>query len=132
LDLDELSLRDGWPIAALGTVRIRALEVLPLGAPPGTALLALGDYELSSFEVADLRLAAALRDEGGPLEINGTVMLALQAPRTLAGAHPRFDGRVRERGDIPAELRTPLEFLTAEVDAEGWRTLNLDPWLRQL
>jgi hypothetical protein len=132
LDIDELSLRNGWPVAAQGTVRIRDLEVLPLGSPPGSALLALGDYELSSFEVADLRLGAALRDEGGPLEIQGTVMLALQTPGTLAGARPQFDGRVRERGSIATELKTPLEFLTAEVDPEGWRTLNLDPWLRQL
>ncbi|HEY7672784.1 MAG TPA: type II secretion system protein N [Gammaproteobacteria bacterium] len=132
LDLAELSLRNGWPVAATGTVRIRELEVFPLGAPAGSALIPLGNYELSSFEVAELGLAALLRDDGGPLEIQGTVMLALQAPRTLAGAHPRFDGRVRERGDIPPELRTPLEFLTAAVDAEGWRTLNLDPWLRQL
>jgi general secretion pathway protein N len=132
LDIDELSLRDGWPVAALGTVRIRDLEVLPLGAPPGSALLPLGNYELSSFEVADLRLGAALRDDGGPLEIQGKVMLALQTPGALAGAHPRFEGRVRERGSIPPELKTPLEFLTAEVDTEGWRTLNLDPWLRQL
>jgi hypothetical protein len=132
LDVDELSLRDGWPVAAMGTVRIRGLEVLPLGAPAGSALLPLGNYELSTFEVADQRLGARLRDEGGPLEISGTVMLALQSPRTLAGARPRFDGRVRERGEIPTELKTPLEFLTAEVDAEGWRTLNLDPWLRQL
>jgi hypothetical protein len=132
VDLGELSLRDGWPVAAMGTVKIRNLEVLPLGAPPGSALLPLGDYELSGFEVADLRLAAALRDEGGPLEIQGTVMVALRTPGTLAGARPRFDGRVRERANIPAEIKTPLEFLTAAVDAEGWRTLNLDPWLRQL
>jgi hypothetical protein len=39
---------------------------------------------------------------------------------------------VRERDTVPVELKTPLEFLTAEVDADGWRTLNLDPWLRQL
>jgi hypothetical protein len=59
-------------------------------------------------------------------------MLALQTPGTLAGARPRFDGRVRERANTPTEIKTPLEFLTAEVDAEGWRTLNLDPWLRPL
>jgi hypothetical protein len=132
LDFDELAVRDGWPIAATGTIRVRELQVLPLGATPGSALIALGDYELSNFEVADLRLGAALRDAGGPLEIQGTVMLALQTPGTLVGARPRFDGRVRERGDLSAELKTPLEFLTATVDAEGWRTLNLDPWLRQL
>jgi hypothetical protein len=39
---------------------------------------------------------------------------------------------VRERADLPAELREPLEFLTAEIDGSGWRTLNLDPWLQTL
>jgi general secretion pathway protein N len=132
LELEELVLRDGWPVAATGLLRLRALEVRPLGAQPGSALIGLGDYELSSFEVSDLQFDAALRDQGGPLEINGTVMLALQTPGTLAGAHPRFDGRVRERADIPEELRTPLNFLTVQTDADGWRTLDLDPWLSQL
>ena len=132
LDLDELTLRDGWPVAVTGTLRVRELEVRPLGAPAGSALVALGNYELSSFAVSESHLGAALHDEGGPLEIDGTVMLALQTPGTLTGARPRFDGRVRERANISNELRTPLEFLTAEVDAEGWRKLNLDPWLSQL
>jgi hypothetical protein len=132
LDLGELTLRDGWPVSATGTLEIRALEVRPLVADAGLASIALGDYELSSFEISELHLGAALRDRGGPLEITGAVMLALQTPGTLQGARPRFDGRVRERGDIPSALREPLEFLTAEVDAEGWRTLNLDPWLSAL
>jgi general secretion pathway protein N len=132
LDLDELTLRDRWPVSATGTLQIRQLEVRPLIADAGLASIALGDYELSSLEVSDLHLGAALRDQGGPLEITGTVMLALQTPGTLQGARPRFDGRVRERGDIPSALREPLEFLTAEIDAEGWRTLNIDPWLSQL
>jgi hypothetical protein len=132
VDIAELSLRDGWPVAATGTVKVRELQVLPLGAPAGSELIPVGDYELSSFEVADLRLGAALRDAGGPLEIQGTILLALQAPGTLAGARPHFDGRVRERANIQPELKTPLDFLTTAVDAEGWRTLDIDPWLSQL
>jgi hypothetical protein len=132
LDFAELLLGDGWPTAATGTVRVRELQVLPIGAPAGSQLIPLGDYELSSFEIAEQRLGAALRDEGGPLEIRGTVMVVLETPGTLAGARPSFDGQVRERASVPSELKTPLELLTVAVDAEGWRTLNLDPWLSPL
>ena len=132
VDLDELTLRDGWPVSAAGVVRLRRLEVPPLVPGSGSSSVLLGDYELSSFELADLRLGASLRDTGGPLEVVGTVAVDLQAPRSLDGAAPSFDGRVRERADVPNMLREPLEFLTVDVDAEGWRTLDLDPWLQQL
>lgn len=132
VDLDELTLRDGWPTSAAGVVRLGRLEVPPLVPGSGSSSVLLGDYELSSFEASDLRLGASLRDTGGPLEVAGTVAVDLQAPRTLNGAVPSFDGRVRERANVSDRLREPLEFLTVDVDGEGWRTLDLDPWLQQL
>jgi hypothetical protein len=132
VNIDELELRDRWPTSIVGTLRVGRLEVPPL-VPGGSAtLVPLGDYELTGFQVAERRLAALLKDTGGPLEVTGTVALALQARETLNGAVPSFDGRVRERPDLPAALREPLEFLTVEVDGSGWRTLNLDPWLQTL
>jgi hypothetical protein len=132
LELEELTLREGWPVSIVGTLRLRQLEVPPLLAGPSTAPIPLGDYELSNFAVSTERLAAQLRDHGGPLEVEGTVALALQTPGTMRGARPMFSGRVRDRADLPAALREPLDFVTTGVDAEGWRTLDLDPWLRQL
>jgi hypothetical protein len=130
--LEELTLRNNWPMSIVGTVRLGQLEVPPLVPGGNASLVPLGDYELNNFELAERRLAAQLKDTGGPLEVAGTVTLALQVPGSLRGAVPSFDGRVRERPDLPAALREPLEFLTAEVDGSGWRTLNLDPWLQTL
>jgi len=133
---DELTLRERWPAEVAGTVTIRDLEVAPvvpgLGAAAAGTLVPLGSYELSSFAISDARLAAQLRDTGGPLEVTGIVALSLQAPATLAGAVPTFDGRVRERAGLPPTLREPLDFLTVDIDGNGWRTLDLNPWLRQL
>lgn len=132
LNLDTLELRNAWPVSAALLLRLRQIEVPPLapGAAPG--LIALGDYELSDVEIGERRLAAKLRDTGGPLEVRGTVALELASPRSLAEARPSFDGRVREREALPDVLREPLDFLTVERDAEGWRTLDLDPWLSAL
>jgi general secretion pathway protein N len=134
IDLDELQLDEGWPTSVVGTLRLRELQVPPLisNAASGSGLVPLGDYELSNVELSAQRIAARLRDTGGPLEVQGTVALALRAPATLAGASPTFDGLVRERPGLPEPLREPLEFLTLDVDANGWRRLDLDPWLSSL
>jgi hypothetical protein len=94
--------------------------------------VALGDFELSNVEISNRRISARLRDTGGPLEVEGTVALALQADSTIQGAVPMFDVLVRERAGISTALREPLEFLTVDVDESGWRTLDLDPWLSTL
>ena len=132
VNLEELTLRNNWPMSIVGSVRVGQLEVPPLVPGGNAALVPLGGYELTNFALAERRLAAQLRDTGGPLEVSGTVALTLQTAGSLRGAVPSFDGRVRERADLPAELREPLEFLTAEIDGSGWRTLNLDPWLQTL
>jgi Type II secretion system (T2SS), protein N len=130
--LDELVLRNGWPTTASGRVRVRGLGVRPIIAQSGATLVTLGDYELSNFDVSGNRLAAELHDGGGLIEVDGTVGLITQGEGTLRGARPTFEGRVRERGELPDALREPLEFLTVDIDAEGWRTLDLDPWLSAL
>jgi Type II secretion system (T2SS), protein N len=132
VNLEELTLRNTWPLSIVGTVRVGQLEVPPLVPGGNATLVPLGSYELTNFELAERRLAAQLRDTDGPLEVSGAVTLALPAAGSLQGAVPSFDGRVRERADLPAALREPLEFLTAEIDGSGWRTLNLDPWLQSL
>jgi len=132
LNIDELDLRNGWPVSAALRLRVRQIEVPPLVPGAASGLIALGDYELSDVEIGDRRFAAELHDTGGPLEVDGTVALELASPGTLDGAVPTFDGRVRERESLPEALRQPLDFLTVERDAEGWRTLDLDPWLSAL
>lgn len=132
LDIDTLELRGGWPLEAALRLRVRQIEVPPLVPDGAPALVPLGDYELSEVEIGERRISASLRDTGGPLEVAGTVALDLAQPRTLAGAVPTFEGRVRERESLPEMLRQPLEFLTVERDAAGWRTLDLNPWLSAL
>lgn len=134
VDLEQLRIENRWPTSIVGVFRLRELQVPPLlpGAGTDAELVPLGDYELSNVEISSQRVAARLRDIGGPLEVEGTVALALEAPATLQGAVPSFDGLVRERPGLPDALREPLDFLTVDVDASGWRRLDLDPWLSSL
>ena len=133
LNLDRLELVDGWPTALTGSLRIEQLRVpplLPSAAAPTS--IPFGSFEVTLTGVAARSILATVRDAGGPLEIVADLVLELDRPYTLAGAEPRISARVRERRDAPDELAVPLDMLTVATDPEGWRTLDLDPWLSRL
>ncbi|HEX6999082.1 MAG TPA: type II secretion system protein N [Gammaproteobacteria bacterium] len=118
--LDELRLEDGWPVRAVGTVRVAQLETAPF-LPTGRAskMIALGDYEAVFKETAEPGvLAADIRDTGGPLELMATLTLDRSRAYTLEGA-------VRPRTDAAPELVQALEIMTGEPDAAGRRALGL-------
>lgn len=133
LNLDTLDLVEGWPTALAGSLRIEQLRVpplLPSGATPPS--IPFGNFEITLTGVAARSILATVRDAGGPLEIVADLALELERPYTLAGAEPRISARVRERPDGPDDLAVPLDMLTVATDPEGWRTLDLDPWLSAL
>ena len=133
LSLQSLELEDGWPTAVTGTVRIEQLRVPPLLPSEGSPTpIPFGNLEVTLSSVAGRSVLAAVRDSGGPLEIAADLALELVRPYSLAGAAPSIAARVRERPDSPGELALALDVLTAATDPEGWRTLDLDPWLSSL
>ena len=116
--LDRLVLENGWPSAAVGEIKVAGLESLPLIPDGSGAYLPLGDYTISFTPAAEGTLAAQFVDNGGPLEVAGTVMVDASRTYTL-------DALVEPRAGAPEQLVEGLRVMTAEPDAEGRRRLNL-------
>lgn len=118
VQLETLVLEDGWPTQAVGEVRLAGLEVTPLIPDGSGALLPLGDYTLTLLPSSAGEIAATVVDNGGPLEVEGT--LRLDAARTYT-----IDALVKPRPNAPEMLVEGLAFMTTEPNAEGRRRLNL-------
>jgi general secretion pathway protein N len=116
--LDELALENGWPSSIVGELRLAGLETLPLIPDGSGALLALGDYTVTFAPAPRGALAAQFVDNGGPLEVSGT--LNMDDTRNYS-----IDALVEPRAGAPEALVEGLKIMTAEPDAEGRRRLNL-------
>lgn len=121
VSLDRLRLVNDFPTAVAGTVRIEKLKVTPLVAVAGKGpgLVALGDYEITFKPGGDAAVAAAIRDTGGPLEVNATLTLTKNRAYKL-------DAKVRPRADASDELVQGLKLMTGAADAKGFREFALN------
>ncbi len=111
--LSLLEISGGWPVAAVGEIR---LGNIPLGLTrdaPGTGSFA-ADFQQS--EPAE-RLVGELKDLGGALEVSGS--LVLSRPRSY-----EVSGKARARADAPAQIREALVLLGPQ-DAQGRRDFSL-------
>jgi general secretion pathway protein N len=108
-----LTLRDGWPTAAEGT-----LDVIDLTGPAQRPFN-LGSYRVVFPEAAGDSgvLTGALSDLGGPLQLNGKVELKTDRSYLL-------DGMIATRPDAPRDIANMLQFLGAP-DAQGRRPFSL-------
>jgi general secretion pathway protein N len=81
LDLGEVRLVERRPVAAAGTLFLRALH------PPGARSQPLGDFELVVGEgtVGGQSLSGRLRDLGGPLHVRGAIELDRNGRYLLRG-----------------------------------------------
>jgi hypothetical protein len=116
--LESLVLEGGWPTAVLGELKLMGLEATPLIPDGSGALLALGDYTVKFVPAPGGELAATFVDNGGPLEVQGTLRLDATRAYTL-------DALIEPRAGAPESLVEGLKFMTTEPDAEGRRRLNL-------
>lgn len=116
--LERLVLENGWPASAVGQLKIAALESLPLIPNGSGAYIPLGDYTVTFTPAPEGTLAAEVVDNGGPLELAGTV--TLDASRTYS-----IDALVKPRAGAPEQLVQGLNIMTGEPDAEGRRRLSL-------
>jgi general secretion pathway protein N len=117
LALDTLVLENGWPVAATGEIKIAGLEAPPLVSNGSGALVPLGNYVVTFVPAPVGQLSARIVDDGGPLELNGTV--SLDARRNY-----NIDALVEPRPGAPEMLVEGLAFITSDPDAEGRRRLN--------
>jgi general secretion pathway protein N len=109
IDLDHLLLKEQWPHAAEGRVRLLGLS-WTLGQP-----VALGDFE-ARVEGSDGNIRATVTTLAGVVDVTGDAQL--NADRSYA-----VDLRLRARADAPPMLRNMLQSL-GPADAEGYHRLR--------
>jgi general secretion pathway protein N len=109
LDLDELQLEDGWVRALRGTVDAADLE--QVSPQP----LALGRYRMQFDSAPDSagRIVGKLSDQGGPLDVEGTLTLTTSPGYELQGT-------VLARPGAPPTLEQQIRFL-GSPDGAGRR-----------
>ena len=111
LDLDELQLDDGWVRALRGTVAAANLE--QVSPQP----LVLGSYQMLFDAEPDSagRIVGKLRDQGGPLDVDGTLTLTATPGYELSGtvlarpgAPPSLEQQIRYLGSPDGAGRRPF------------------------
>jgi hypothetical protein len=116
--LDSLELESGWPTSVVGELKLAGLEAAPFIPDGSGRLLPLGDYTVTFVPAPERELAAQFVDNGGPLEVSGSVML--DAARTYT-----LDALVEPRPGAPEALVEGLKIMTADPDAEGRHRLTM-------
>lgn len=116
--LESLELEGNWPTRVVGELRLAGLEVAPFVSNGRQQLLALGDYTVTFTAAPPREIAARFVDNGGPLDVNGTVSIDATRSYTL-------DALIEPRAGADEQLVQGLTIMTAEPDAEGRRRLTL-------
>lgn len=118
ISLDELVLVDGWPVNAIGSVRIGQLAVPPLVSTRGTGLVEIGSFTIELMDSGGQGIVGTLDDTGGPLEVvDGTLTLDLDRRYELRGL-------VRARENASEELVQGVTMMTREPNADGLRPFD--------
>jgi hypothetical protein len=116
--LDSLVLDSGWPTSVVGEVRLSGLEAAPFIPDGSGRLLALGDYTVTFTPAPERELAAQFVDNGGPLQVSGSVTIDAARAYTL-------DALIKPLPGASDTLVEGLKFMTTEPDAEGRRRLTM-------
>ncbi len=111
ITIDQLELDEMWPEQLIGIMRIQDLSSTLIGAG-GDGLLGNVVAEFDGADDAEAEIVTGrIRDDGGPLELDGT--LTLQKP-----ANYSLSVTVKPRASAAAALRQNLQFL-GSADANG-------------
>jgi len=112
--LSSLELENGWPVHILGELKLAALEI----ANGNSKSVPLGDYTVTFGEAPARNIAARFVDNGGPLEVAGTVVV--DAARMYT-----FDALIKPRDGASQQLVDGLNVMTSDPNSEGRRRLTL-------
>ncbi|NIW24491.1 MAG: type II secretion system protein GspN, partial [Gammaproteobacteria bacterium] len=83
--LTELELDQGWPVRAVGQVRIADLQT-PLLMPNGPSdLIPLGNYVIQLIDSGTADIRGSFEDQGGPVEVEGSFTLTRDRTYELTG-----------------------------------------------
>lgn len=115
VSLDALELADGWPVNAVGTVRLAELAVPPLLSTSGGELVEIGSFSIELTDSGGQGIMGSFRDTAGPLEVtNGSLRLGLDRSYELRA-------QVRARAAASDELMQGVNLMTGEPGVEGMR-----------
>lgn len=109
LDFESIRLREAWPDRLEGTLDIGNLVVTQ------PSVERMGSYRVqfdADAQTSDGDLTGVFRDTGGPLDVQGTVLIKIDR-------RYRVDGRVLARGDAPDQFNETLELLLGPAAADG-------------
>ena len=117
--LSSLEIENGWPVHVIGELKLAALEIASF-VPNGSTsnLVPLGDYTITFGEAAARNVAARFVDNGGPLEVAGTLVVSPAREYT-------FDALIKPRNGASKDLVDGLNIMTADPDSDGRRRLTL-------
>ncbi len=117
--LSSLEVENGWPARIVGELKLAALEMTSLMPTGGSSnLVPLGDYTVTFGEAPPRSIAARFVDNGGPLEVAGTLVVSPARAYT-------FDALIKPRNSASKDLVDGLSFMTADPDSDGRRRLTL-------
>jgi general secretion pathway protein N len=111
LDFERLTLADGVPREAVGTIAVQGLLARKLSSAP------IGDFR-AQFVTGDDGISGVVSDESGVLDVDGTITVGSDRSYSLVGqvaAGPR----------APAGLRQQLEYL-GSPDENGRREFRIE------
>jgi general secretion pathway protein N len=116
--LSSLEIENGWPAHILGELKLAALQIAPFVSNGNSNLVPLGDYTVTFGEAPARSIAARFVDNGGPLEVAGTLVVKPNREYT-------FDALIKPRDGAPRQLVDGLNVMTADPDSDGRRRLTL-------
>ncbi len=114
----EIRIQGEWPVGAAGEIRLGELAVPQMFGPANAPTIALGNYRIQFVDSPNGTLVGAFEDQGGPLQVSGSVRLSPDRAFVIEGV-------TRARPDAPVELSQQLEFLPASPAAPGFRAFTL-------
>ncbi len=119
LTFASLSIRDRWPVEAVGTLRFNEVPITAPGVPPGPgAPTSSIEATVNAKPVPDDGLIELLiQDGGGPLELSGQI--ALRPPGTY-----EITGRAKARPQAPPDMVNALNFLGPKA-ADGSTEISM-------
>jgi len=117
LDLSEVVIKDSWPQSVVGRGELRSLSSSLMGRSGAQFIGDVGFVFNTDKETDQNTVTGQLQDTGGPLQLNGT--LVLTPPRNY-----ELKTRIKARAQAPEALRNNLDFLGAP-EADGTRVFQL-------
>lgn len=117
LDMQEIRLEDNWPVYVVGNGRLTNLTSELMGRGAAQLIGDIGFRFDSLTETAPDTVTGLLEDAGGPLELNGTLVLT-------PPANYEIKARVKARASAADSLRRNLNFL-GQPEPDGARIFQL-------